>query len=248
MTRLLLLAAIAAGVSYMASWGLHLPAAAAIAWKGSGVALLALFAASRAKTLDGWLIAAVMALGATGDVLLEVLGMTRGALAFLAGHGVAIALYLRHPRPNLHTVDRLFAARLVPATVAAAWSLPADRTAAPGIALYAAGLSHMAATAWLSRFRRDQVGLGALAFLVSDLLIFARVGPLHGQVWISDAIWILYFGGETLICLGVTEGVAGGLPPRARVRAAKPLTPPDRSETVAPSSSPLPEDRRSARY
>ena len=41
MGRLLLLAAIAAGVSYMASWGLHLPAAAETAWKGAGVGLLA---------------------------------------------------------------------------------------------------------------------------------------------------------------------------------------------------------------
>ena len=209
MGRLLLLAAIAAGVSYMASWGLHLPAAAETAWKGAGVGLLALYAASRARDLDGWLIAAVMALGATGDVLLEVLGLTRGALAFLAGHIIAIALYLRHLRPDLPTADKLFAALLVPATVAVAWSLPADRAAAPGIALYAAGLSLMAAAAWLSRFRRDRVALGALAFLVSDLLIFARSGPLHGQFWVSDAIWILYFGGETLICLGVTEGLAG---------------------------------------
>jgi uncharacterized membrane protein YhhN len=66
----------------------------------------------------------------------------------------------------------------------------------------------MAACAYLSRFRRDRVALGALMFLVSDQLIFARAGPLHGLAWVSDAVWILYFGGQTLIAMGVAEGLA----------------------------------------
>jgi uncharacterized membrane protein YhhN len=57
-SRLLPLAAIAAGVSYLASWALHLPTAEATAWKGSGVGLLALYAATQARSLDGWLLAA----------------------------------------------------------------------------------------------------------------------------------------------------------------------------------------------
>jgi uncharacterized membrane protein YhhN len=47
------------------------------------------------------LLVAVMAFGALGDVLLETSGMTVGALAFLAGHVVAIVLYLRNRRPRL---------------------------------------------------------------------------------------------------------------------------------------------------
>jgi uncharacterized membrane protein YhhN len=202
---LLLLAAIAAGVSYMLSWSLALPPAAATAWKGSGVALLAVYAATRAKSLDGWLLVAVMALGAAGDVLLELIGLTKGAVGFLAGHLVAIALYLRNRRPALTRSQAGLAVVLVPATVAIAWMLPSDRAGAPGIALYALALSLMAAAAWTSRFPRYRVGAGALMFLVSDLLIFARAGPLHGQPWVSDAVWILYFGGQTLICVGVAD-------------------------------------------
>ena len=206
--RLLLLAAIAAGVSYMLSWGLHLPPAVATAWKGAGVGLLALYAASQARSLDGWLLAAVMALGAAGDVLLETSGLTVGALAFLAGHLVAIWLYLRNRQPRWTRRQIVLAALLVPSAAATAWSLPLVRASAPGIALYATGLSLMAATAYLSRFRRDRVALGALMFLVSDQLIFARAGPLHGLAWVSDAVWILYFGGQTLIAMGVAEGLA----------------------------------------
>ena len=204
---LLLIAAIVAGAGYMASWGWPMPFAATTAWKGAGVALLALYAASRARSLDGGLLAAVMALGAAGDVLLETHGLTTGALAFLAGHLVAIGLYLRNRRQNLGAPDWALAALLIPATAAIAFALPADRAAAPGVALYALGLSAMAASAWLSRFRRDRVALGALMFLVSDLLIFARAGPLHGQPWLNDAVWILYFGGQTLICTGVVESL-----------------------------------------
>jgi len=211
--RLLLLAAIAAGVSYMMSWGLHLPPAASTAWKGAGVSLLALYAASQARSLDGWLLTAVMALGATGDVLLETSGLTVGALAFLAGHIVAIGLYLRNRQPRWTRRQLILAALLVPSAVATAWSLPLVRASAPGIALYATGLSLMAATAYLSRFRRDRVALGALMFLVSDQLIFARAGPLHGLAWVGDAVWILYFGGQTLIAMGVAEGLARGRDP-----------------------------------
>ena len=208
LSRGLLIAAVIAGVSFMASWGLHLAPAAAIAWKGSGVALLALYAASRARSLDGWLITAVMAFGALGDVLLETSGLTVGALAFLAGHLVAIGLYLRNRRPSLALSQTLLALLLVPATVLIAFLLPSDRAAAPGIAFYSLGLSLMAATAWTSRFSRYQVGLGALMFLDSDLLIFARGGPLHGQAWVGYAIWILYFAGQALICTGVTKRLA----------------------------------------
>jgi uncharacterized membrane protein YhhN len=64
----------------------------------------------------------------------------------------------------------------VPATVIIAYLLPADRAGAPGVALYSLGLSLMAATAWTSRFHRFRVGIGAVMFVVSDLLIFARAG------------------------------------------------------------------------
>lgn len=205
--RLALAGAVIGAVSYMAGWPLHAPHAAGIAWKGSGVALLAVYAGLRARSADGWLIAAVMALGALGDVLLDAIGMTRGALAFLAGHLVAIVLYLRNLRPGLTLGDKLTAALLAPAIVAVAFLLPTDRAMAPGIALYAAGLGAMAAMAWVSRFPRSLTGLGALMFAASDLLIFARSGLLAGEAWVSYGVWILYFAGQAMICVGVVRAL-----------------------------------------
>ena len=102
-------AALIAGVSFMvpvlAGW--HGPAI--IAWKGAGVGLLALWAAAQARSVDGWLIVAVMALGALGDVLLDAIGLETGAAAFAAGHILAIILYARRRRLRLSGSQRLLA-------------------------------------------------------------------------------------------------------------------------------------------
>ena len=207
--RWALFAAIAAGASYLASPSVAMAPALDVGWKGAGVGLLALYAALKARDLDGWLLAAVMALGAAGDVLLETHGLTIGALAFLAGHLTAVWLYLRNRRKPLATSDLIIGLAIAPAIVALAFALPADRAGAPGIALYAAGLGAMAAGAWISRFPRALTGLGALMFVASDLLIFLRTGrPLAHAPWIGVAVWSLYFAGQTLIVLGVRSGLS----------------------------------------
>lgn len=204
---LVLAASVIAGASYVASWDFALAPAVAIAWKGAGVALLALYAALNARNLDGWLIAAVMAFGALGDVLLETSGLQVGAVAFLAGHLIAIGLYLRHRRRNPTKAGLALGVLFVLGTVAMAFVLPSDRAMAPGVALYTLGLAAVAACAWRSRFPRALVGLGALMFVASDLLIFARGGALEGAAWVGLAIWALYYGGQLLICLGVVRGL-----------------------------------------
>ena len=205
---LVLALALAAGVSYVASWEMDLPPIANMLWKGAGVSLLALYAAMRARNLDGWLICAVMAFGALGDMLLEVAGLTVGAIAFLVGHLIAIWLYLRNRRRALSRSQLLFAILLVPATGILAFLLPTDRGLAAAATLYSMSLAVMAAMAWTSRFPRALVGAGALMFVISDLLIFARAGALEHAAWIGLAIWGLYFLGQTLICVGVTRTLA----------------------------------------
>lgn len=206
LARLVLIAAILGGVSYVAAWNMDLPLWLDAAWKGSCVGLLAVHAALQARTTDGWLIAAVMALGMGGDVLLEVASLEVGAVSFLLGHLVAIGLYVRNARPTWRAefpATGLF----VIAVVALAWTLPPDRGAAGGVALYAFGLAAMAAAAWLSRFPRHLTGVGALMFVASDLFLFARMGPLKGQEWANWAVWGFYIGGQILIAYGVTRAL-----------------------------------------
>jgi uncharacterized membrane protein YhhN len=193
--------ALIAGVLHFVAHRMGFAEVWSVPLKGACVALLALWAACQAREADGWLIAAVMALGALGDMLIEI-KLEYGALAFLAGHLVAIGLYLRNRQASA------WPAIPVALIVAlAAWWLPAARGMAPGIALYALGLGAMAGTALTSRFARDNVGLGALLFVASDLLIFAQIGPLHGSMLPGLLIWPLYVAGQAAIAWGVVTNL-----------------------------------------
>jgi uncharacterized membrane protein YhhN len=191
-------AAIVAGVSYFFAEDLGVNGAPYIIWKGLGVGLLAVWAATQARIGDGWLLAVVLALGALGDVLLETHGLTVGAVAFLAGHIVAVALYLRNRRPNPRGTQKALAVALLVGTPLIAWLLTRDWL----VAVYASGLGAMAATAWISRFPRYRLGLGAVLFVVSDMLLFARGGVLAGSAIPALLIWPTYFGGQALIAWG----------------------------------------------
>ncbi|MGH6786827.1 MAG: lysoplasmalogenase family protein [Novosphingobium sp.] len=200
--RALLIASVLASLGYYLARNAALPAPALIAWKGACVGLLAAYALAAGGSAAHRTIAGVMALGALGDVLIEV-SLTYGALAFFAGHVLAITLYLRHRRETMPMSQRLTAAALLLLTPAIAWLLPADRGQAPGIAIYALAVGGMACAAWASAFPRYRVGIGAVLFVVSDLLIFAGMGPLADSPLPGLLIWPLYYLGQLLICLGV---------------------------------------------
>lgn len=197
-----LLASLLAGISYYFVRDGQIPGLYLMAWKGAGVALLALYALARHKGADSRQIAAVMALGALGDVLIELV-LEWGAVAFLIGHLIAINLYWRHRRARLSPSQKFAAIAFAVLIPAISFMLPADRAAAPGVALYALGLGVMTAAAWTSSFPRYRVGLGAVMFAVSDLLIFARIGPMAQSAVPNLLIWPLYYFGQFLICTGV---------------------------------------------
>ncbi|MEA3065428.1 MAG: hypothetical protein QOJ27_1880 [Sphingomonadales bacterium] len=182
----------------------HLPTPEiAIALKGAGVGLLALAATLRARSADGWLLASVLALGATGDVLLEI-SLAAGAAAFAAGHAVAILLYRRNRRAKADQKDRTLAAMILLAAAAMPAFLLQGRPETVPFIAYALLLGAMAASAWLSRFSR-LVALGALLFLASDMLIAVRMAG--GETGLGLPIWLLYYLGQLLIFLGVTSSL-----------------------------------------
>lgn len=197
-----LLASLAAGISFYFVRDGQLPGIYQMAWKGAGVALLAVYALARHKGADSRQIALVMALGALGDVLIEIT-LELGAVAFLVGHLVAIHLYWRHRRPALSFSQKTAALAMLVLIPLISFLLPADRAGAPGVALYATALGGMTAAAWTSTFTRYRVGIGAVMFAISDLLIFAELGPLAASPLPGLLIWPLYYFGQFLICTGV---------------------------------------------
>lgn len=199
-----LLASLVASISYFLIRDNDLRGDLLIVWKGAAVACLAVYAARRARNADGWLLVAVLALGALGDMALEV-DMVAGGALFALGHLVAIALFLRNPRERRTGSQWLAAIALLVGTplVAALLALPDPRW--PLAAGYAAVVGAMAASAWVSRFPRYRVGIGAVLFVISDLLIFAREGghvPEAASWWL---VWPLYYGGQLLIATGVVR-------------------------------------------
>lgn len=205
---MVLLLALFAGLSYYLAAQFMEPAPPLIAWKGAGVGLLAIWAAMQARSIDGWLIAWVLGLGATGDIAIEALGMFEGGIAFMAGHLLAMILFFRNRRSATSLSQKALAVLLVPAVIGISWMLPADRTVATDIALYATPLAFMAALAWLSRFTRYLTGIGAILFVISDLLIFARLGPLASSMLPDLLVWPLYFTGQAMIAIGVVRTLA----------------------------------------
>jgi uncharacterized membrane protein YhhN len=199
----ILAAAIIAGGSYFFAWWYDVVGTAPlIAWKGAGVTLLALWAFVNAKGRDGWLIVGFLAFGALGDVLIDAIGLSAGGLTFLISHMFGIALYfLNRAKPLWLALPAIILVPLV------SYLLPSDSGAAIGVALYALGLAAMTGGALISRFP-PIVGVGAMMFVVSDWLIFARLGPLATSIIPDLLVWPLYFAGQVLIAVGVVGALA----------------------------------------
>jgi uncharacterized membrane protein YhhN len=172
-----------------------------IALKGASVGLLAAYAMRRAgQGLDGAIFVLALALSAAGDMVLE-LDFNAGGALFLASHLVAVVFYLRQRRARTTPSQKLLAAALLIGTPLVSYLL----SLSPEIALYSAALGAMAAAAWMSRFPRYRVGTGAVLFIVSDWLIFSRMGPISLEPAPSILIWPLYYAGQLMIATGVVQ-------------------------------------------
>lgn len=201
-------AALAAGLGFLLLAPL-VGGSAHVVLKGSGVTLLALAALQLPVRGAGWL-ALVMALGAAGDMLLELPGLfLAGGASFAAGHLVAIIFYARHRRQTA-AADRLIAALLILYGLIMPPLLTPDRLPVGFAMVYAVLLCGMAASLWLSRFPR-LAALGGLLFVLSDTVLVLRMGggQLLGPMMDSMLVWISYFGGQWLITLGVARGLLG---------------------------------------
>ena len=203
--RPILLASMAAALAYFVlRQSPFVPEMWLIPLKGAAAGLLALYAFIRFRLADTRILGAMFVMAALGDMAIEW-DFIAGAILFFGYHVLAIALYLRHPREAASGSQKAAAVAMLLATPAIFWLLPADRAMAWPTALYGLALGGMAACAWMSAFSRYRVGIGAVLFLVSDLLIVAGMGPLMGERLHQWLIWPLYYLGQLLICLGVLQ-------------------------------------------
>ena len=199
-----LLLSLLAGISYFFVSDASVPGLYLMVWKGLGVAFLAAYAWRRTRGANGFLIGLVMALGAAGDVGIE-LHLLLGAALFAVAHLVAIALYARNRRDRVSQTDKLTALALAAFTPLLAWLITYPQPDWHLAVIYAALLGVMAAAAWNSRFSRSRVGLGAILFILSDLVILMQqAGKMEPEAagWL---IWPMYYSAQFLIATGAVQ-------------------------------------------
>lgn len=181
--------------------------------KGASVGLLAIYVLVRVphdrRGFDGVLLVVALLLAAAGDVAI-VLYLTVGGAFFAAAHCVAVALYLRNLRQRPSPSQLMLGLALLIGTPLISYLL-SDQAE---IAIYAAFLGAMAAAAWLSRFPRYRVGTGAVLFVISDWLIFSRMGRFDLGVLPDLLIWPLYYVGQVMIASGIVQCLRGEQPTR----------------------------------
>ena len=175
-------------------------------WKGASVACLAAYAVHRGRGGARLLIASVMGLGALGDIALEF-SFSVGGLIFALSHLVAIYLFLTHLRHPTSASQKMAGLALVIFTpaIAALLTYPLDNWLIA--TLYALLLGAMAGSAWISAFPRYRVGVGAVLFVASDLVLFAQESSHVSSELASWMVWPLYYSGQFLIVTGVVQAL-----------------------------------------
>jgi uncharacterized membrane protein YhhN len=202
--RPLLFASILAALAFYYLRWQPWPEAYLIPLKGAAVALLAVYLWQRHSSPDARLLAWAFAAASLGDMAIE-LDRTIGGLLFFLYHVLALGVYLRNRRQTLAPSQKWAVVALLLLTPLIAWFMPADRAQAPSVALYALALGAMAAGAWASVFPRYRVGSGAVLFVLSDILLFAEMGPLEGHIVPQVLVWPVYYLGQLLIATGVAQ-------------------------------------------
>jgi uncharacterized membrane protein YhhN len=206
-----LLLSIGAALAYYLLVDSKFPGAGIIIIKGVVVGLLAIYALLRFPHRDGRLLALVLGLAAVGDMAME-LEFRVGGGVFFASHVAAMALYLRNRRAVVTPSQKLFAATLLFLTPLITWLLVANLENALQVTLYSLALGGMASLAWTSSFPRYRVGIGAVLFVFSDLLIFARMDLMATSPVPDLLIWPIYYLGQFLIATGVIQTLRHDLP------------------------------------
>ncbi|WAT18412.1 lysoplasmalogenase [Aurantiacibacter sp. MUD11] len=197
-----LLLSLLAAIAYFYLQASELPELYLWPIKGSACAFLAIYCWLRHQSDDARLMAGAMAMASIADMAIEF-SLEVGAGIFILFHILAIRVFTRNNQGPLSKRDNWVFLLILIGTPIAAYLLPYDRSTAWLVALYAAVLAIMAASAWASNFPRAKVAAGAILFVISDLLIFSGMGPLSGSPIPQYLVWPIYYLGQFLITVGV---------------------------------------------
>lgn len=203
-TRPWLLASLLLGIGYVFIERSGWLGGFGILWKGACVGLLIPYALRWKAVCDRPLLAAMLGLYALADMLLEI-DLEWGAFLFICGHMAAIAYFWRQRRDRPAPSQRLLALAIPLASLTIGFFLLTSPVTEPAPLVYIFFVSTMAGMAWRSRFPRYRTGVGALLFLLSDMVLLAREGGLMPDAIAIWLIWPLYYAGVFMMTTGIVQ-------------------------------------------
>ncbi|MFB0611477.1 lysoplasmalogenase family protein [Aurantiacibacter poecillastricola] len=220
--RPFLLLSVVAALSFYYLQATNLPELFLIPIKGFAVGFLAIYAYLRHGSADSRRLALALGVAAMADMAIEgsrlpvvllvpdlevwlpaQFDLIVGGALFFVFHMLAVSVFMQHSRGKLHGRDQWIFLAILMLPPLIGYFLPYDRSFGWMVAIYGVALGLMAASAWMSDFPRMRVAAGALLFVVSDLLLFAELGPLSGSLVPEYLVWPIYYLGQFLITVGV---------------------------------------------
>lgn len=193
------------GLSFPLHDFFNMPDIAIIAWKMSAVGCLALYALRNHHHGHFIVLASILGFYALGDGLVEFY-IEIGGIAFAIGHIIAIYLFSRYRRPKLSPSQKILTFAIPIVAPFIAWAIVRTPTETGlDAALYTFLLSAMAAMAWSSSFSRYRTGLGAILFIISDLLLFSRFKVGDNNMILNLSVWYSYYFGVFLIATSIVQ-------------------------------------------
>lgn len=174
-----------------------------VIWKGMPLLLLSAYAWQRHLGPDGYVLSGALLVASVADMMSELIYATAGTIMAFSLL-LMIWLYVRNRREHASISQKLLAFVLVLTIPVLTWALlvgEEGRLLATGFGLL---LGIMAAMAWTSRFSRYRVGAGAMLVLLSELVLFATLGPaLRGNAVAEFLVWPLYYAGQLMVATGI---------------------------------------------
>ncbi len=186
----------------------------AMFFKGICIFMLFMMALTRGtdKGFDGgtkFLLMLALLSGTAGDALLEAPwedAFLMGLGAFLVGHVFYIMLVLNNKDAKAPPANKLLVGLVWIAVIAnfIIMFMQQAEITLPIIA-YSLILATMASTAILSRFNLFYVGIGAILFMVSDMILGLAMF-IDIPSWMGNVVWATYFPAQALLTLGICRG------------------------------------------
>jgi lipoprotein signal peptidase len=199
-----LLASIASAVAFAWLQGGPLPGVQLLVLKAAPMLLLAAYALLRHRGNDTRILGLMIILEGIGAAFSDMFE-DMASMVMALGFAFGIGLFVVHRRERPSASQKALAVALLLLTPVIC-QLVVHPGALAGWAPAGFGLvlGGMAASAWMSRFPRYRVGIGAVAIVIASILALYALRLVEGGSLAQGLAWPLLYVGNLLMATGIT--------------------------------------------